>query len=82
MTRYSKKYPKTSGVARMFEASGQRTLRAPAPPFSYLPFLIFSLSVGARFSSGAPGHRPPMPPTRYATAKNPCYMLLVWRKYH
>ena len=42
----------------------------PAPPLSflYLPFLIFSLSVGARFSSGAPGHCPPMPPTRYATA--------------
>ena len=41
----------------------------PAPPFSfyYLPFLLFSMSAGAPFSSGAPGHCPPMPPTRYAT---------------
>ena len=40
-----------------------------APPFSFLFFLFFfsSLSLGAPFSSGAPGHCPPMPPARYAT---------------
>ena len=37
--------------------------------FSILHFLFFlSLSLsGAPFSSGAPGHCPPMPPSRYAT---------------
>ena len=46
--------------------------------FSFLPFLFvflsflffiffFSLSLGGPFSSGAPGHCPPMPPSRYAT---------------
>ena len=51
---------------------------------SFLPFLFFSfsfffflfcssfsffcLSLGGPFSAGAPGHCPPMPPRRYATA--------------
>ena len=34
--------------------------------FSILHFLFFPLSRGP-FSSGAPGHCPPMPPSRYAT---------------
>ena len=36
--------------------------------FSILHFL-FSLSLGGPFSSGAPGHCPPMPPSRYATGQ-------------
>ena len=30
-------------------------------------FFFLSLSLGGPFSSGAPGHCPPMPPSRYAT---------------
>ena len=38
--------------------------------FSFSFFLSFfvSLSLGGPFSSGAPGHCPPMPPSRYTTA--------------
>ena len=54
--------------------------------FSFLPLLFFlffssfaflvSFS-GAPFSSGAPGHCPPMPPSRYATAPPPHDTALV-----
>ena len=48
-------------------------------PFLYFPFFfltilyiyiyiyIFFFTLGGPFSSVAPGHRPPMPPSRYAT---------------
>ena len=36
--------------------------------FSFLSFIFFFfVSLGGLFSSGAPGHCPPMPPSRYAT---------------
>ena len=35
--------------------------------FHILHFLFLSLSLGGPISSGAPGHCPPMPPSRYAT---------------
>ena len=41
----------TSGVARTFGARGQRTLRGPAPPFSFL-FLPFPLFFGAPLALG------------------------------
>ena len=40
--------------------------------FFFFPFFFVSLSLGGPFSSGAPGHCPPMPLSRYATAS-------VWR---
>ena len=42
----------------------------PAPPLTFFFIFLFSLSVGAPFSSRAPGHCPPMPPIRYATVKD------------
>ena len=42
----------------------------PVPPFICLFSSFLSVSWGP-FSSGAPGHCPPMPPTRYATAYIP-----------
>ena len=71
-----------SGHRRMFTACGQWTLLAPAPPFIiflYLPFLLFSLSVRAPFSSGAPGHCPPMPPTPYATEEQ-AEICFIWKR--
>ena len=48
------------------------------PLFSFLFFFLFFSSfaffvsfTGTPFSSGAPGHCPPMPPSRYATAPPP-----------
>ena len=35
--------------------------------FFFFFFFFFCLSFGGPFSSGAPGHCPPMPPSRYAT---------------
>ena len=68
-----------SGVARTFGARGQQTLRGPRPSFlfSLSSFSPFSLSLGAPVSSGAPGHCPPMPPTRYATASRTQYIKLT-----
>ena len=48
--------------------------------FSFLFFSSFAFLVsfsGAPFSSGAPGHCPPMPPSRYATAPPPHDTALV-----
>ena len=42
--------------------------------FSFLFFIfIFFLSLGGPFSYGAPGHCPPMPPSRYATVNRQSY---------
>ena len=43
-------------------------------PYFYSSF--FCLSLGGRFSSGAPGHCPPMPPSRYATVYTPSYKMV------
>ena len=43
--------------------------------FSILHFLFFPRLSGGPFSSGVPGHCPPMPPSRYATA---CSWLLEY----
>ena len=61
--------PVTSGVARTFGARGERTLRVPRPSI-FFSFSSSSSPFWGPFSFGAPGHRPPMPPTRYATARN------------
>ena len=59
-------------VAYSEDVRGPWTTDFPGPlplPCLFLIFFFsfFSLSLGASFSSGAPGHCPPMPPTRYAT---------------
>ena len=48
--------------------------------FSFIPFLFytFSLSLWGPFSSGAPGHCPPMPPSRCATACTPLKILTAF----
>ena len=55
----------------------------PAPPFSflYLPFLPFLSVSRGPFSSGAPGHCPPMPPTRYATGATAYYRRTIVSRY-
>ena len=50
--------------------------------FSLSSFSPFSLSVSrVPFSSGAPGHCPPMPPTRYATA-SVTHTAIIYRTSH
>ena len=44
------------------------SLSFPFSLFLFFLFLFFSLFLGGPFSSGAPGHCPHKPPTRYATA--------------
>ena len=55
---------------RSEDVRGPWTTEFPGPPplpFLYLPFLPFLSLRGTLYSSGTPGHCPPMPPTRYAT---------------
>ena len=40
------------------------------PFFLFFLFFVFCLSLGGPFNSGAPGHCPAMPPSRYAPATN------------